>query len=243
MLTKIQDTISKNLSTIANYLAIAVIISWLISNFVPTFQTWLLDKNVFILLVLILLVELIKIVFELNGNINQFVTLYPDQASSSERLLETISNSSSSKAQIVGLTAGKREEILSALIRKEWQIQLLIQHPDSAMNEILKAHLEEKIQELTNVTFINYSNVELRLYKRPCFLRGLKLGEVGVSVGWYACGEGAYEFFGHNNPLLVVKQGSPDYKTIKDFFNLRFDYLWGHEETISLEEYNNSQRS
>jgi hypothetical protein len=237
MWMKIQNFISKNIESIAKFLVVTVLIGWIISKFVPDVDNWIRQQRVIELVALVLIAELIAVVADVRKNLANPLELSQDQARSSQKLFNIISNYKPSSAKVMGLSAGKREDILSFLTRGGWEIKLLIQHPEAAMNDILKHHLREKVQELSNITFINYDKVEIRLYKRPSFFRGTKLGQNCIAIGWYACGEGVYEFFGHSNPVISATQGSSESKILNDFFDRAFDYLWNHPETISFQDY------
>jgi len=237
MWERIQIEIRKNLRQLARVVEIIVVIMWLVSQFVPALDDWMREQRIIELVILALIVEMISGLTEIKDGLSHPLLLHPDQGPASQISIEKVSKTKPSIAKIMGLSAGKREDILNILTSRGWEIKLLIQHPDAAMNEILKHHLAEKIQELANVTFINYEKVEIRLYRRPCYIRGTKLGKVSIALGWYACGEGIYELFGHSNPVLSASEATPEAFYLESFFDRAFDYLWNHKETITLKNY------
>lgn len=234
---QVQAFIRRNIKVVTRILEVAVIVVWLIAQFVPSLGAWIREQNLIELVVLVIVVELIGTSADLQDRLNKQLALTPDQGAASQHLISVIERARPETAKLIGLSAGKREDVLNALTRGNWEIRLLVQHPEAAMNPDLSEHLREKIKELANITFIQYQRVSIRLYRRPCLVRGTKLGDRTVTVGWYACGAGAYEFFGHSNPVVIAPAGTTEATELMAFFDRAFDYLWSHPETMKLEDF------
>ncbi len=232
----IRDMLNRKLVYVIRLLEVAVVGVWIVAQFATGLGDWLAHRGLIDLVALLLVAELAILAAKARKQSAQPLALLEDQVQATQELLHHVERMEPSVAKLIGLSGGKREDILNSLTRSGWKIRLLAQHPEAAMNEVLRDHLKEKLKELNDITFGKHKDtVEFRLYRRPCFLRGTKIGESLVALGWYACGEGQYGLFGHRNP--IVRGANGEAECLRRFFDDAFDYLWDHEDTIPFGEY------
>ena len=161
------------------------------------------------------------------------ITVFAHQGEATHSLIDLISSTGPGIARIVGISSSKRHDLLDHLCKRGWHVQLLMQHPDAAMNEELKRNIEAFATEALATTFRGYDRVEVRFYKFPCLFRGSDLQGIGTCLGWYTLSAGPFGLFGHENPVVFTRSGTSENVIFLELFDQHFSYLWNHKSTMT----------
>jgi hypothetical protein len=160
--------------------------------------------------------------------------LFDNQADATQHLVAALGVVKPATARLVGVSASKRHDLLEHLARRGWMIQLLVQHPESALNEKLRKNIGAFIEELLGSTFSHYDRLEIRLYRQSCVFRGTALDSLGIALGWYTLASAPYELLGHENPVVFGRGGTRSAQTLQSAFDRHFNHLWLHGTTEVL---------
>ena len=142
------------------------------------------------------------------------------------------------KARLIEYSTSSIKDILDALDKNEFKVQLLIQHPENAVSQLQKRKIWTAICDF-HIYIQNYSkNFEIRCYKNIASLRGRHIGE-NISIGHYihyksrtSTNDEFDSILGHSSPMITFEQYTREGKIVLKFFNKCFDELWNSAEPV-----------
>ena len=140
------------------------------------------------------------------------VEIFPGQTEASLNMINLIKAEKPRTAFLLMYSSIVVQEIIKALISSdvESEVCLLLQNPKA--KEIVSDYQQGRIcggVKILSEVLRNYGKAKIRFYKEPASLRGLKLGNNLISVGWYTydCRDASIvdrQVWGHNNAMLIV---------------------------------------
>jgi hypothetical protein len=214
--------------------------------------TWITSA---ILAALLLISNLLSLIYD--RIVHESFVVYKDQENEYKKDLQTfLSANEINKVQLIELsTMTIRYDIIRGLANKGCQIQLLVQHPSSTVNEYQRERIESALPTLLSLRYEHPSpkKFEVRLYKPTASIRGRKFDDKLISIGWYTYGtrrvdtldlpehikkkRGPQEVDGHTNPLINADLSTAEGKALSKMFDRVFDDLW--KKAIPLEQFMN----
>lgn len=218
---------------------------WILSNFLlPLKQFMVNNTQILLILILSFTAEGLSILKNLKDNPSQKTfRVVQDQFELSEEIITIIKQRPPKTADLLEASTVTIDEILNTLRRCECKIRILIHNPDYAINGFQKHRIEQRINELSSLTFKNYSNCEIRLYSTPPAIRGRMFDNNIVNVGWYTYSNDEIGFYGHTNPTILTQGNSNETCHLKNMFTQSFIWLWEHPNTVNLNDYLNSLKT
>jgi hypothetical protein len=238
MYQRIREFIETRIRHVMTALVGSVVVIWIASQFIAPLSDWLRAENLLIVVVLALVGEALTSLIELKQQIvARNVRIFSSQKKACDDLLDFIQQNKPTTIDLIEVSTTTIESFLESLTDAECQIRLLMQNPDSGINENQKSRIRQRIVDLMIFTFEGYKQWEIRLYTAPCSIRGRLVGEEIVSIGWYTYSPDRWGVHGHDNPLVTAYVESPEGHALHKMFVRAFNWLWEDPRTITLDEY------
>jgi len=171
------------------------------------------------------------------------IIIRADNQSNVEYLCAYIEANKIEKARLIQYSGDKMRRVVENLLSKGARVELLLQHPSAVPNfPELRSFQREKIA-LFNKTakrdFRNHQNLIIRYYKEAASVRGVKLDDGFLSMGWYTYRSTSPSdktpwLYGHNNTTISVYLNRAETRDLAATFDDVFLALW--ENAVPHEE-------
>lgn len=148
-------------------------------------------------------------------------------------IITAVENKAISNADMLEFSGVGAEPLIHDLALRGCRIRLLVKHPESVgafQTRRIVANLEALFGR-------DYSDrVQVRCYRFPSSLRGRRLGNEIIAVGWYTPfiengNLARYEVMGHDNALIIIELGTPEGRHLERMFQGVFNDLWTASDT------------
>jgi hypothetical protein len=159
---------------------------------------------------------------------DEVVRVAGSDSESSVSLVAQVANHQVLEADLVEFSGVAVETLIDHLASRGCRVRLLVKHPETVgifQQRRIIANLEALFGR-------DYSDrIEARCYRLDASLRGRRLGDVLICLGWYTPfvekGDLArYEVMGHDNALITAPLNSPPGRHLEHMFQSVFDSLW-----------------
>lgn len=165
--------------------------------------------------------------------------VYPDQSSSDLDLLSFVVQEKPRTAKLLEYSSATVHGILSSLVANSSDIQLLLQHPEFAVTSQQGDRICSQIKAYS-IEFEEYPQLRIRCYRERASVRGRKVDERLIYVGWYryltiqAANQPLVEtVWGHNNPLISPSsEAKESFNVMNQWFDQVFSQLWENGYTL-----------
>lgn len=235
---------------------IALIVKYL--GWIPEEQAFYV---MFLLIILLSFLELdmYKKIERIDGKIDEIdierlssetnIKVYEDNDEAKDDLKNYVNSVRPQNIYMIEYSSWCVQDIIGSLIktRTSPNIYLLIQHPKEG--ESIGGQKRRIWNQITEVfyqqsEFKNYPNLKILCYKQRTSFRGRNFDHKLINIGWYIYKyreNGKQCVFGHNQPVIIFREGYEGFFEMKKMFNDTFENLWeyGIRLTEVCEEYKN----
>ncbi len=151
-------------------------------------------------------------------------------------LCNYITTNNISRARLIQYSGDMIKQVIGKLLERGATVELLLQHPSKALNQVQIEKMATFQHWVEND--LNSRNLVIRYYKEPAAVRGVKLDDRFLSIGWYiyrnrSRAEIVPWLYGHNNAAICVHVGHPGVRDLVDTFDESFQTLWESAEPHS----------
>lgn len=233
MFRRFNAILRRRLQLISAIIFGAVLITWTISLWLPFVSDWLVRNNIFALVVIGLMVQILAVLDELLRGGDLKSGIGRDQNDDLDKLRKYVHEYRPDKADLLEYSSFMVSSLLEELMRKQTTIRLLICDPDHAINEWQARRIRGCISTLCDFTFSGYAKATVRCYQIPVSVRGRQIDDL-LNVGWYFYGHELYGIQG-TNTMITVNTKSPDGHLLRSLFVEAFEMLWNHPQTQQLD--------
>lgn len=234
MLRRYRAILKRRIPIIAGTVFAILFALWTLSLWIPSVADWLNEQNVFGLIIVGLLAEVLA---SLDGLSNPRVGIQAavgnDQNEDLTDLRRFVHERRPATADLLEYSSFMVNSLLEDLTHQDTTIRLLICDPATAINPWQTKRIESCIATLCDVTLRDYQHATVRCYQIPSTVRGRKIDNY-LHVGWY--------FYGHDhwgvqgtNTMLTADVDSYDGHLLQILFDESFELLWNHERTWELD--------
>jgi len=233
MLRRFSVSLRRRMQLISTIIFGIALILWTMSLWLPFVSEWLVQKNLFTLIVIGLMVQILAVLDEVlrGGDVKSGIGR--DQGEDLDRLRKYVHDFRPEKADLLEYSSFMVTQLLEDLMRKRATIRLLICDPDHAINDWQARRIRNCISTLCDFTFADYSKATVRCYRIPASVRGRRIDDL-LNVGWYFYGHDFYGVQG-TNTMITVNTKSPDGILFQKLFTDSFEMLWNHPQTQQLD--------
>jgi len=170
----------------------------------------------------------------------QGITICSADEANIEYLSKFIDGNTIAKAKMIQYSGDMIRPIIAKLLAKNVRIEILLQHPQKALNpdQLLKmASFHERV--ITD--FKNPKNLVIKYYNEPASVRGIKLDEKVLVMGWYTYRVKSHTepkawLYGHNNAAVRIQPVSIS-RDLTATFDDVFQSLWDNAiSNINIEK-------
>ena len=234
MYWKIDKWIERHLAVVGTAIISLVILLYVISQFVPDINQWIITRGFFSVILIVLIIDLIQKVIDLKGSPSG-EDAYETQAQAMPKIKEFIQKEHPVTSDLLEYSTGSIRELLEELRKANVRIRLLMCHPDSAVSPHERDAIGLGIANLRR-DFKGYENIAVKQYRTPASLRGRNIGGKWINVGWYlysSLDEG-FDISGHDVTMILSDVDTPQGRELKSLFSRAFDTLWTDSRTEDL---------
>jgi len=165
------------------------------------------------------------------------VTISSDNNANVDYLCDYTAKNKISEARLIQYSGDMIRRVVEKLLEKGARVELLLQHPSKAPNQY-QIEKMASFQHRVKHDFRNNQNLVIRYYKEPASLKGIKLDNSFLSMGWYTYRNKSRSeivpwLYGHNNATITVHIGSSDVHDLVATFDETFQSLWESAEPHS----------
>lgn len=157
------------------------------------------------------------------------IPINSNQTSSNSRLVDFIKTEHPRQVDMLEYSSTTVQELIRHAVHVRSRIRLLLKAPATAISYYQGERICERIRTIYNDFF--EANLEIRCYSKHASLRGRKLDDRLINVGWYTYDIRDLEMsedqiWGHNNPLITLESEEEGFSKIKRFFDKVFENMW-----------------
>jgi len=233
MYRKLNAILRRRFPVISGVIFGIVLILWLVSLWLPFVADWLTAHNIFGLILVGVLVQVLALLDELIRGPEVQAAVGRDQSEDLAKLREYVRDHRPATADLIEYSSFMVNSLLEDLCRQNATIRLLICDPEHAVNEWQKTRIRNVIATLRDVTLRNYAKATVRCYQMPASVRGRKIDDM-LNIGWYYYGHELYGVQG-TTTMLTVRTWSTEGTLLGALFDESFNMLWNHPATRQLD--------
>ena len=150
-----------------------------------------------------------------------------------------IEKESIGKAELIQYSGDFVRPVLAKLLEKNIQVDLLLQHPSKALNE-LQLDKMKSLRSTAMLDFANQDKLTIKYYTEPTSIKGIKLDNKYILMGWYTYMTKSNQervpwLYGHNNAAIEVRFTDSSHELVSTY-NRVFQALWESSELLADED-------
>jgi len=158
------------------------------------------------------------------------IAISSDNNTNIDHLCDYVVENNISRARMIQYSGDMIRRVVEKLLEKGATVELLIQHPSKAPNQF-QIEKMASFQHRAKYDFKNNQNLIIRYYKETASLKGVKLDDSFLSMGWYIYRNKSKSeiepwLYGHNNATISVLLGGPEFRDLAATFDETFQALW-----------------
>ncbi len=155
MFLRIEQYIDRHLSFIARGFIFIVVIVWIISRFIPALKNWITAYDLWSVMILVLLADVITRLGQIKTHNSSPVEIYDNFDSALPRVTEFIKSDKPRDACLIEYSSMTARQILEQLRDNNCRdIKLLLRHPEGAISKTQTDRIYHQIDILRNETFV-----------------------------------------------------------------------------------------
>lgn len=210
-------------------IAVLVILAFIAAELEESIQQYILTSGLLQYLTLMFVADLAASVYSV---------LHPpatrimfNQDDSMARLIESLSKCRNQSVDLLEYAGFTTLPLIRAICREGLPMRLLVKHPETVEGHQRQRNITT-LDTLYNSVFEDYKGtIEIRCYRLQYSLRGRRLGDEILELGWLTPDVKGKTAFGHGNPSLIVDLSKRNNEHLRIFFEKTFETLWNDEGT------------
>lgn len=227
---RVRDAIDRYSARITAVSLLAAVAITVVGSFIQPVQEFVMQKHVFEVFILALLLEVVSRLAELRQA--KKVQFHPDQDSSMRELLARVREQRPRQAKLLENSTISIRELISCLASTGTETKVLMHDPyRNCVSDIQRGVTELQIITLAQGSLGGTRDLQLRFYSAPAAVRGRHIGSL-INIGWYNYfyPDGKLDLLGSQNPMILADVG--EVPELAAFFDSAFDKLW--DNSLSL---------
>jgi hypothetical protein len=218
-------------------LAIACWVLFIVASQVGQVGEWLIASGALQLLILTLLLDASGTLAQLKAS--RETRISSNENESSTQLFKDLVDMPLRTADLLEFSGVSVYQLITALVDRRCEMRMLVKHPDS-VGEFQSRRITSNLESLY-YRFVKggAGNLNIKCYWASASLRGRRLGEEIINVGWYTpdIQNGQLlesEVVGDGNPLITARIKTHEGQDLLRMFNQVFDGLWEAEDSEAI---------
>jgi hypothetical protein len=236
MYARLTNFVETKIAVVGGLVSALVVALWLLAQFVPPLQEFLVSDALFNVIAIVLLFEILRRVVELKlegraAGIS-VATAQDDAWVDIQRYVQRRRPSTVDMIEYSGGTViALLEELCGANPRV--RIRVLMCHPESALSGFERRRIEVNLEYLA-AKMSDHTGITVRCYRAPASIRGRFFDGDLVTVGWYTYHQrrGRPELQGHLNAMVTGSVSTPEGAKLHVTFARAFEDLWTDPRSV-----------
>ncbi|HEX2903368.1 MAG TPA: hypothetical protein VHO01_07905 [Jatrophihabitans sp.] len=211
-------------------LAVLTALAFLASEVFQSVQNFMTSRNVIPYLTLLILLDLAAVT-QTGNRESKLPQPSVNQDESLPLLIEKVRECRRNRIDLLEYAGATTLPLIREICREQVPLRVLLKHPDT-VSGMQKQRMITTLDTLYNSIFEDYvGSVEIRCYRLPYSLRGRKLGNRVLELGWLTPDSRRQTAYGHANPSFLVDITRAENGYFPAFFQRSFDELWNAPDT------------
>lgn len=203
----------------------------ILSEIIPSLRHFLSEASVIEYATLLLVIDVALALHSLRRQ-SQPLRVHSSQADSAAELSAVASQCRGETVDLLEFAGMNALQLIRALRASEANIRMLMKHPDSVVGA-QRDRAMDMILLLQLTLFVDYKgSFKLRCYRAPYSLRGRRLGDRLLELGWLTPSGDPEFVHGYDNPSILLDPMERSSAALVDFFSRSFEELWSDSETL-----------
>ncbi|MEU2254183.1 GNAT family N-acetyltransferase [Nocardia xishanensis] len=206
--------------------------SWLLG---PVLLNILTLGQSYIISIAVVLLMLSSIQDYLNDLIGpESISVAPGQSANNQAIMRLLLNQKVQNVRMIEYDSESVKALIFFFLDKGANVHVLLQHPDSAVNESQRRRLIFQIVT-KHEEYAGYEDrITFSYYRDTASVRGRQVDDTLISLGWYTydrrTGITGRQVWGHNNPAVLTDQKSAEGRVLVQFYDSLFGNLLANSE-------------
>lgn len=214
---------------VAITIAVISTIGFIATQIIPSVEEYIFSHGIIEYLILLIVLDL-TMAFH-SQRIETGTWILENQDESLPKLLHSVRRCKKDGVDLLEYAGATILPLIREIQRKEVPLRMLVQHPDQ-ITGIQKQRLLATLDTILNSIYEDSANlIEIRCYKLPFTMRGRRLGNELIEIGWLTPDLKRQTAYGHQNPSIHADLFVRENEHFRTFFERTFEDLWNHEET------------
>jgi hypothetical protein len=209
--------------------AVLATIAFLTGEIVPKVNEFIFHSGVLQYITFIVLLDLSVSVYLHQARPTTRVSKNQDE--SMPGLIEAVPHCRAGSADFLEYAGATALPLVRAIQREGVPMRMLVKHPDTLLG-LQKQRMITTLDTLFNSIFDGQSgSFEIRCYRQAFAVRGRRLGDEVLELGWLTPDLKHQTAYGHSNPSLVADLSTKSNRYLLEFFERTFSDLWNAQDT------------
>lgn len=205
-------------------LAVLAALTFIAAEFVPAIQQFILTTGLLQYITLVVLLDLAASIYVMQRP--PVTRIARNQDESMPRLLEAVPHCRTNSVDLLEYAGATTLPLIRAVRREGVPMRMLVKHPET-VDGLQRQRNLTTLDTICNSIFDDYrSSFEIRCYRLPYTLRGRRLGNELLELGWLTPDVKRKTAFGHGNPSLIADLSNKNNEHLRIFFDTTFETLW-----------------
>ncbi|WUI02836.1 hypothetical protein OHR68_13840 [Spirillospora sp. NBC_00431] len=232
---KVRLLIERHIHTIVGVQVFSIIALWAMSVIIKPLQDWILTHSVFNLIIIVLLNDvLLRVVQIKSKELTANLDVFANEPEAYQSLRRYIDQNQPRQVDLIEYSTATIHDLLETLKSCRCTLRVLICDPDAAITAFQRDRINDRIRDLTTLTFNDYPTAEVRMYRLPASIRGRLFDGNYLTVGWHTYSNDSAGLYGHTNPMINIHTNTPEGYMMKTMFVEAFNQLWDSPSTTVL---------
>lgn len=187
---------------------------------------------------LLILTVLLELSISIGSAGRGAISVYGRDREVAQTLLEEVRGRSIPSADMLEFSGVAVESLIHTLAANGCRVRLLVKHPET-VSPFQRRRIVANLEALFGRDYAD--RIEVRCYRFGASLRGRRLGDELINLGWYTpfIENGSlarYEVMGHDNALVTAVLGTAEGRHLERMFRQVFDDIWDATDTENAPE-------
>jgi hypothetical protein len=214
---------------VAATLAVLAALTFIAAETVPAVKGFVLSSRIIEYITLLVVLDLTVSVNSQRSEAGTWIARNQDEAL--PQLLQAVPQCRRDGVDLIEYAGATILPLIREIRRAGVPMRMLVQHPDN-ITGIQKQRMLATLDTILHSIFENdQEGVEIRCYRLPFTVRGRRLGERLLEIGWLTPDVKRQTTYGHQNPSMIADLSDRKNEHLRVFFDRTFKDLWDNDTT------------
>lgn len=214
---------------IAATMAVLAALTFITAEIIPAVSEYIISSGIIHYIILILVLDIATALYSQRSKDRTWILKNQDEALPS--LLNVVTQCRKEEIQLIEYAGATILPLIREIQRHNVPLRMLVQHPEK-IEGIQKQRMIATLDTIfTSIFEDDQKNIEIRCYRLPFTIRGRRMGNKLLEIGWLTYDIKRQTAYGHQNPCVIVDLSTRKNENFRLFFERTFNDLWENPTT------------